>query len=193
MRNIIMVIVCSLILVSSSGFSNPQFKGEGNRIFAQGGRGQGGPPGQQQRREKFQGREDFKALKRMERLRMFKLLDLLDLSEATEEVFIPHIHKHHRKMFQLMKKQQELIDVLAIGLREKQFSDEQILERIIEINGLEENKHKAIKKFLLKSKKILTAEQLGKLYVFQARFGAEVLEKMRDLRRKDGPFRGDGN
>ena len=47
-----------------------------------------------------------------------------------------------------------------------------------EIDALEMEKQEKVRTFHLKASEILTAEQLGKLYVFQARFGGEVLEKM---------------
>ena len=62
-------------------------------------------------------------------------------------------------------------------------SDEEIIKHIKEIDQLESARHEKIRDFHIEASKILTAEQLGKLYVFQARFGGEVLEKMRNFKK----------
>ena len=48
---------------------------------------------------------------------------------------------------------------------------------------MEIDRQNKISEFHSKAKEILTAEQLGKLYVFQARFGGEVLDKMRNFKK----------
>ncbi|KAA3634791.1 MAG: hypothetical protein DWP97_06340 [Calditrichaeota bacterium] len=127
-------------------------------------------------------RQAMQDLKRFERLRMMKLLDLLDLDRKTEDKFIPHMREHQRETFKLMKKHEHLINKLGEGLKENKLSDNEIEEMIREINNLEKERNQQMVDFLIKSKAILTMEQLGKMYVFQARFGAEVIEKMRDFR-----------
>ncbi|MCF6335974.1 MAG: hypothetical protein L3J12_09550 [Spirochaetales bacterium] len=82
-----------------------------------------------------------------------------------------------------MKKHQKKIDQLANGLKKNKYSDQEIINRIIEIDQIEQERQNKIAEFHIKAKKILTAEQLGKLYVFQARFGGEVLEKMRNFKK----------
>ena len=127
-------------------------------------------------------RQAMTDLKRFERLRMMKLLDLLDLDRKTEDTFIPLMREHQRETFKLMKKHEHLINKLGEGLKENKLSDNEIDELIREINNLENERNQQMVNFLIKSKEILTMEQLGKMYVFQARFGAEVIEKMRDFR-----------
>ncbi len=145
---------------------------------------QGGRPGQVQgERGGMNQREAMQDLKKLERLRMMKLLDLLDLDNDVESKLIPHIRNHHREMFQIMRKYQSKIDQLAKGLRKDNLSEEEIIERIKEIDQLDTARHEKIRDFHIEASKILTAEQLGKLYVFQARFGGEVLEKMRDFKK----------
>ncbi len=195
MNKYIIIIALMLFMFSSSSDLLAQQGQRQGGQRQQGRDGQMGPgpnrqgpqdgtrPGMQQRR---QGMQD---LKRIERLRMMKLLDLLDLDTDTEALVIPHIRKHHKQLFNIMRKHQRKIDQLAIGLKKNKFSDDEIIKRIKEIDGLEVERHEKIRSFHRQASEILTAEQLGKLYVFQARFGGEVLEKMRDYKNRQNEQR----
>ena len=153
-----------------------QGRDEGSRQGTRIGQDMVDRPGMQQRRA-------MQDLKKLERLRMLKLLDLLNLDPDTEAKIIPRLRNHYKQMFMLMKERQKKIDQLANGLKKNKFSDKEIINRIIEIDQIEKERQLKVGEFLRKAKNILTAEQLGKLYVFQARFGGEVLEKMRNFKK----------
>ncbi len=159
---------------------------QGQRDIGQRDQRRGNNPRQRDRqkdRPNIKQRRALEDLKRFERLRMLKLLDLLNLDENTEARVIPHIRKFHKQMFGFIKEHEVMINQLANGLKKHKFSDDEIIERIIEIDQLERKRQDRIGEFHRQAKEVLTAEQLGKLYVFQARFGAEVREKMRDFKK----------
>lgn len=182
MKKYIITILMMLLLF---GGSTELFAQQGQRQQGRdGGQARQGRPGDQQgNRPGMQQRQAMQDLKRLERLRMMKLMDLLDLDAEAETVVMSHVQRHHKQMFQLMKNHQKKIDQLANGLKKNKLSDNEIIERINEIDKLERERQNKIGEFHLKAKEMLTAEQLGKLYVFQARFGGEVLEKMRNFRK----------
>ena len=194
--------ICALLLVSGVT-TTVSAQNRSGMVVAQGGqgdRGNGRPPQPGMRPgpgdgERFGGmrREGFGDLKRLERLRMMKLLDLLDLDSETEAKVIPYVRQHHQEMFEIMKRRQQQIDKLAEGLKDNKLSDAEILEQIAEIDNLEIERQQKLKEFLDEAGKLLTPEQLGKLYVFQARFGGEVLEKMTQFKKAREEFLQQGN
>lgn len=200
MRKLIISIAILLLLSGSTSQLFAQSGGQrqggggGERGGGQSGQGMRPEPGNENRPGMQRGIE-MNDLKRLERLRMMKLLDLLDLDTGTESIVIPQIRKHQTEMFQLMKKYQNKIDKLADGLKNNKFSDEEIIDQIRELDQIETDKNEKIKAFQIEVSKILTPDQLGKLYVFQARFGGEVLEKMGQFRKAQDEFRDriDGN
>ena len=130
------------------------------------------------------GREALENFRRLEQLRMMKLLDLLQLDREMEDGFVERFKTHHRNMFQIMRSQKRKIDDLADGLRKENMTDTEILKMVEELNQIEENKNKTMTDFMDELQEILTAEQLGKVYVFQARFGQEVFEKMQKFNKR---------
>lgn len=167
--------------------------GGNSELFAQYGQRQQGRDGTNRQgtrvgqdmvnRPRMQQRQAMQDLKRLERLRMMKLMDLLELDAETEAIVVPQIQRYHKQMFLLMREHQKKIDQLANGLKKNKYTDQEIIDRIKEIDHIERERQDKIAEFHIKAKKILTAEQLGKLYVFQARFGSEVLEKIRNFKK----------
>ncbi len=140
--------------------------------------GPGGPP---------DGRHPKRGdMKRFEQLRLVKLLELLDLGEDKETEFIPIFRSHRKGQIQLAEERNKVIRKLGQGIRNQQIDDSEIMSIVDEIKQLDQKRQNEFINFFEKLENILSPSQLGKIYVFQARFGAEVLGKMQDFQRNRG-------
>lgn len=131
---------------------------------------------------------------RIETFRTVRLLELLKLGDDNEVKFL-EIYREYRKDYRdLRGHRMALIDSLADGLRSKQVDDKQIVKMIKQADSLDEQGARMTDDFYSQVRPLLTEEQMGKLYVFQARFEAEVLERIAEFRRghEGGMPRGSG-
>jgi hypothetical protein len=123
--------------------------------------------------------------RRLEQLRMVKLLELLDMDEEKETEFLPVFRSLRKAKIIAGKERNKIIKKLSVEVRSKKLDDDRILEFVTELKEFDAKKQKEIAKILNRIETILTPVQLGKLYIFQARFGAEVLGKMRGFKGKN--------
>jgi len=126
---------------------------------------------------------DEEDMKRWETLQMMKVLELLDLKEDQENKFIVIFRKHKKEQREYMLKRDSLIETMATALRQDNKSEKDILKTIEELNRLDSKGFEHMQGLFDEAKSILTVEQLAKLYVFQARFGSEVFNKLKEFRR----------
>ena len=125
--------------------------------------------------------------KNLENLRLLKLLEVLDLSEDQNDQFISAFSKF-RKNSRLIRENIECeITFLGEYLKKENKSDNVIMEKVDLIIRIKEDFETERKKFFEKIKDILTAEQLGKMIVFQERFERELLEQVRGFRAPKPP------
>lgn len=131
----------------------------------------------------------------IENLRFLKMLEVLDMSDEQSEVFIPIFHQFRRELRDLRYQRRAILDTLAYFLEQE--SAEQELDRVF--NLLHENLNRIqirTQDFFQECKNILSPYQLGRLLMFHERFEKEVLESLREFRRK-GPgtpaYEDDGN
>jgi len=131
--------------------------------------------------------EEFDKPKRkyIEQLRILKLLELLDLNEDQDVEFIRLYRNHRKGVKEVEKEHVDKVKELSDGLKKDKISEEQILRLTSEILGKSEERSSLDKSFLIDSKKILSANQYGKLVIFQERFERELLEQVRQFRNKD--------
>jgi hypothetical protein len=85
-----------------------------------------------------------------------------------------------------------LLRRLRDGLQGDSLTREEIHELVLQITGLRKDHLHESERFLAEMMNQLTAEQVGKLVVFQERFEHELLEQMRGFRERGG-MRGGGN
>lgn len=156
-----------------------------------------GPPPFERRRGEgpFRKGMNMEDMKRFDTLQLMKLLELLDLSEERENQFIVMFRKHKKEQREYMHKRDSLIETMANVLRQDNKSNDQILKVVEDLNRLDSTNFGRMKSFFEETKSILTVEQLAKLYVFQARFGPEVFNKLREFRghRKGQPGKFDND
>ncbi len=130
----------------------------------------------------------------IENLRLLKMLEVLDMDEEQSQKFIPVFHQFRSDLRDLRHERKMMLDSLA-SLIEQDNAEDQLLV-IFEV--LRENLDRIevrSEKFFADCRQILTPHQLGRLLLFQERFEKEVLEKLREFRRR-GPrapvIEGDG-
>jgi len=132
-------------------------------------------------------------MKNIENLRLLKLLEVLDLNDEQNDLFISAFSKFRRDSRLIREKVESEIAFLAEYMKQAGRSDDVILEKVDSIVVMKENLEKERTKFFEKIKDILTAEQLGKMMVFQERFERELLEQVRGFRAPKPPGMPDPN
>ena len=131
----------------------------------------------------MRGREMERGRKRIEWFRTIRLLELLQLDEDKEVEFL-ETYRSYRKDYRDLKMQRMmLVDSLADGLRSDSLDRKQIERMMTQADSLDSRGVRMTTDFYAKVRPMLTEEQLGKLFVFQARFEAEVLERIAEFRR----------
>lgn len=129
-----------------------------------------------------------KERKQVERFRLLKLLELLDLDDEIEGEFITLFRSYRKKQNHMRKEKAKTINRLADGLRTNTIIESEINELVTDILMINEEKLNLEQQFYKETDNILTPQQLGKLYVFQARFEMEVLGHMANLKRRRKNF-----
>ncbi len=119
--------------------------------------------------------------KHIEQLRIFKLLEILDLDETQELDFLQTFRTFRKQQRLLSKERSDIIDTLAMGLRDSSLSPQEVYSLVDRVNEKETSLKQLEKKFLRQSKRILTAGQFGRLVVFQHRFEYELLSNVRSF------------
>ncbi len=120
---------------------------------------------------------------RIETFRTVRLLELLNLGDDNEVKFL-EIYRAYRKDYRDLKAERiALVDSLADGLRGGNLKDKQIAQMIRQSDSLDEQGVRMTEDFYSQVRPVLTEAQMGKLYVFQERFEAELLERIREFRR----------
>ncbi|RKX27652.1 MAG: hypothetical protein DRP45_00400 [Candidatus Zixiibacteriota bacterium] len=141
-------------------------------------------------RGEMRGRGEDRQRKHLEQLRMLKMLELLDLNEDQEIQFLTayqSVRKEHRR---LEKEKRELIDVLAQELHSASPNNDRIDELVSLIRAKEQEKYRLTYEFMDKIRSVLSSVQIARLIIFNERFEAEMLERIksfREHRRQEGP------
>jgi hypothetical protein len=129
----------------------------------------------------------------LEQLRMLKMLELLNLSEDQEIPFLRAFNDVQKKHRDLEQQVRQRLDELAKGIQAGDMADSEIYSLVGQINDLDKQKAKVTDDFLAQARGMLTAEQFGKLVIFQKRFEVELLERLGRFRegRRQGMGGGD--
>ena len=144
-----------------------------------------GGPGFEMRKGNMRGM-DLPQKKHLDQFRMLKLLELLDLNEKQEVPFIMAFDEFRRSTRELEEERQHLVGNLASGLKDASISENEISALITSIDKNEVARNAARGVFRDKVKSILTANQFGKLIVFEERFELQLLEQIREFRERRG-------
>ena len=138
----------------------------------------------------WRGMEQARQRKHLEQLRMLKMLELLELREDQEVEFLTTYNAMRREHRELDEQINAVLDSLSIELRAPDPSDENILRFCEQVARLDSEKKMVGVQFGRKAGNMLSAEQLGRLVIFQKRFESEMLERVGRFRQ--GRDRGPG-
>ena len=131
----------------------------------------------------MRGRPDMERQRRhLEQLRLLKLLEVLDLGDNQEEPFLSAFQAMRKAQRALDEQKGELLGRLSLQIQSTSKDDRKVNALVDSVVSLEDQKRVAIRGFFDKARTILTAEQAGKLLVFQERFEYELLERVREFR-----------
>jgi hypothetical protein len=137
--------------------------------------------------------EGMKHRKHLEQLRILKMLELLDLSKEQEVPFLTAFNSMREDLRGFEEQANQLIDTLASALQSDNSEESRLRSLIGRIKDVERRKYDRLMAFVDKAETMLTAEQVGKLLIFQRRFEAELLEQVGRFRRGMGNPAGPGN
>lgn len=126
----------------------------------------------------------------LEQFRMLKLLELLDLQEEQEMQFLVAFRAMRDKQMVLQEQRETYLKRLGEGIREDTISDAAIEDLVLKIIALKKEHLGVSEEFFVRMDRLLTAEQLGKLVIFNERFEYELIEKLRGFRDRRGPHGG---
>ena len=151
-------------------------------LFAQGPGGEGMHRGMGQRMPG----EHMEQRKHLEQLRILKMLELLNLTEEQEVPFLTAFNRMREDLRGLEEQANLLIDSLAAELQPGNAEESRLRSLIGRIKEVDRRKHDRLMSFIDESEAMLTAEQTGKLMIFQRRFEMELLEQVGRFRRGIG-------
>ncbi|MFQ5498141.1 MAG: hypothetical protein ACE5FH_00575 [Candidatus Zixiibacteriota bacterium] len=129
---------------------------------------------------------DDRHRKHLEQLRMFKLLELLDLSEDQEDEFIVAFRRQRRKHRDLDRRRMALVDSMAVSLRGKVPAEKAIYRAADKLAAMEAEGRALRDRFINRARSILTAQQFGRLIIFESRFELEMLRTLNAFRSRGG-------
>ena len=135
----------------------------------------------------WQRMEQGQQRKHLEQLRMLKMLELLELREDQEVEFLTAFNAMRRDQRQLEETSRIVTDSLAQELRNGIASEDRLNDLVDRVLALQHEKQQKMIGFLEQSRTLLTAEQVGKLVIFQKRFESEILERIGRFRKGMGP------
>ncbi|MBU2534467.1 MAG: hypothetical protein KKB37_17140, partial [Alphaproteobacteria bacterium] len=90
----------------------------------------------------------------------------------------------------VMQERDSLLNILADGLKDSTLHGQQVYDLTSKLEQVKQKHMKATAAFLDASRSILTAEQYGRMVVFQERFEFELLDSIKSFRDHRGRMRG---
>lgn len=153
------------------------------------GKGYGGKHG-----DRFPfGREDMdRRRKHLEQLRMLKLLELLDLREDQEAEFLIAYRRFTDDMKELEDSKREIVDQLSDAVSEEPVDDGKINGLLDDLTTIEQSRLERLKAHIGDLRGLLEPVQLAKLAVFQERFEAQMLDRLKEFRERRSGGSGGG-
>ncbi len=122
--------------------------------------------------------------KNLDNLRLIKLLDLLELTDEQNDKFIAAYSSIRIEKRKMHEKMQAEVEILSEQINAESPNESLIKNQIDKVEALMEQKMQSIRKFHEKIKDNLTVVQMGKMVIFENRFERELLETVRDFRKK---------
>lgn len=126
--------------------------------------------------------------RQFERFRKKKMVEFLKLNDDQEEKFLEMVDSQRDRRFEWMREYMAAIDSLSAGLRSGDLPDSEIDRFARKIDELDGIKLEMTRTFHDEARSILSAEQFGKMLVFEIRFESQVLGKINEFRNRRGDF-----
>jgi hypothetical protein len=156
MRNILLMILCSVVLTIT--------------ISAQ-------------PREEMKGRFGGKPMERLDRYKKIRMVEALNLDEETGLKLVSRYSKHRERMKELEEDRADLVEKLD-ALTQANTSDAEYQKIFNEFFEIEKKTSDARKKYLEELKEILSNKQIGQYLVFERDFMRDVRNVVKDVQKQ---------
>ena len=120
--------------------------------------------------------------KHLEQLRTLKMLEMLDLQEDQDIEFLTSYKNFRQELHELRLKKMDILEKMSNLVKNPDIDDEDLYPVIDEYLRNNEKFKEVHDKFVIKMKTVLTPDQLAKFIIFEERFEAELLERIKDFR-----------
>ncbi len=147
----------------------------GPPVMAQGPPGTPGPP---------EGRMRERVRERIKTIKVWKLTEELKLSQEQSEKFFPIYNRFFNRREEIEQEKRRVMEQLDELTAAEKPNEAEISKCLDKIDGMDQEIQQLKVKFRADLKNILTARQIGRLYLFEVRFMQQMQEIMRDIRRE---------
>ncbi len=118
---------------------------------------------------------------RLEKFRKMRLIEVMKLSEEDAVRFFAKHNTHEDAQRDLLKARNEALDKIEDMVRGK--ADDKGIQKLTEdIQAIDQKMFNERQRFHDDVRKLLTAEQFGKLLVFERNFGRQVKDALQEMR-----------
>ena len=133
--------------------------------------------------------EPPQAMERVERWRKMRLIEVLELKEEQSVRFLPRINEHERRMTDLRKEKDNVLDKIERLVRNR--AEEKEIEGVFpEFFAVSGRMDAERQNFFNSVNDILTVEQRAKFLLFERHFERELREAMKEVSRRRHPPEG---
>lgn len=126
---------------------------------------------------------DQRPFERIEQLRKVRLIEMLEMNEEQSIRFFARMNEHDTARRDLMKEKGEALDRIERLVRNKA-EDKEFEQAFADVVSVEERLIAEQRRFFAGLTDILSAQQRGKMLLFERRFEKELREAMREAQRR---------
>ena len=118
----------------------------------------------------------------IETLRMWKLLEALDLTSEQSTQFLPVLKEFQEAKQRFGEGRERLFGELESTLDSENPDHRKLQESLAGLDSARTAFHQDIEHFFAESRKMLSPEQLARLYLFEERFEKKLRESIQEMR-----------
>jgi hypothetical protein len=126
---------------------------------------------------------DQRPFERIEQLRKVRLIEMLELNEDQSIRFFARMNEHELARRELMKEKGDALDRIERLVRNKA-EDREFEQAFEDVTTMDDRLIAEQRKFSAGLSDLLTAQQRGKMILFERRFEKELREAMREVQRR---------
>lgn len=127
-----------------------------------------------------------KNMERIKTMKKIRLLEVLDLDAATSDKFLVKYNEYESKIDKKMEEIRSLLKELRILLEESNKTNPLIKEKVTQLTKLQTEFHNLILERDREMKTVLDEFSYAKYLVFEMGFKDKVMEKMMEMKDKNG-------